>query len=169
MLAANYVTIPDGASGTAETLRLMRRLVRSEKRNMVIRSLAEQLIAGLPQKSAYREVAALHAYVRDQIRFTRDITGTENLVVPSTLVFSRQGDCASKATLLAALLESIGYSTRFFAVARAPGEYEHVWAEVLLGTPTAQNWIPLEATEPWPMGRKVNPLEFPAPPMVVTN
>lgn len=168
MLSASFVGLSEGTQGTRETLNIARRIVRREKRNMIIRGAAEQLIAALPSKASYQEVMALHAYVRDAIRYTHDATDTEHLVVPSTLIYSQQGDCLSKATLLAALLESIGFRTRFFAIGQSSDEFSHVWIEVLLGPRNTESWIALETTERWPMGKKPRLDLYPAH-MIVNN
>jgi hypothetical protein len=147
-LSASHVTIPDGFAGTRETLKLMRGMVRRAKHDMRVKGVALALVAHLPPKEYPSEAAEIHNFVRDQIRYVRDTTETENLVEPVTLLDMRQGDCASKAVLLASLLESIGHPTRFVAVGHDPDSFEHVFVE----TKIARAWIASETTEPVDFG-----------------
>ncbi len=122
----------------------MRQLVREGKRNPSIRAKALELVAHLPQKHWMGQIRALHAFVRDHIRYVKDINGIETVHTPETLLSVGQGDCDDKATLLAALLESIGHPTRFWAVGFKPGVFSHVLVETQVGP----KWLPLETTEP---------------------
>lgn len=146
-----YLTgISDGPEGIRETLDAMRAIVREWRVRPEIRSLAESLIAGVPEKEFGLEAAALHAWVRDSIRYTQDVNEVETLKTPDVLLASRQGDCDDKAILLAALLESIGHPARFVAIAFEPDQFEHVYVETRVGP--AWNWVAAETTEPVEFG-----------------
>lgn len=140
--------IPSGASGVNATLRVMRQFTRAGKKHYPIRELALSLVKGLPQKDWLNEVKRLHAYVRDRIRYVRDINGVETVAIPQVTIEIGQGDCDDKSVLLASLLESIGHPTRFVAVGFAPNSYNHVLVETKIGT----KWIPVETTEPVSVG-----------------
>lgn len=141
--------IPSGAAGVRVTLLAMRALVQRAKKSWPIRSLAQRLVADLPQKDYLGEIRALHAFVRDSIRYTRDVRGVETLHTPEKIIELGQGDCDDKSLLLASLLESIGHQTQFKAVGFRPGHYAHVYPQVLL--PTGK-WLSLETTEPQGIG-----------------
>lgn len=126
----------------------MRQLVRDGKKSPVIRAKALELTGGLQQKNFVGEIRALHSFVRDRIRYVKDINGIETVHTPETLLSVGAGDCDDKATLLAALLESIGHKTRFWAVGFKPGHFSHVLVETLVG----EKWLPLETTEPVSIG-----------------
>lgn len=140
--------IPPGRAGVRATLEEMRNLVRQYKKNMPIREMAAQLASGLDQKNYLGEVKASHRFVRDGIRYIRDIHGIETIQSPEYTLKHGYGDCDDKSTLLASLLESIGHPTRFVAVGKAPGKFNHVYVETLVG----RKWFPLETTEPVPAG-----------------
>lgn len=72
----------------------------------------------------------------------------ETLHEAQQILKQRSGDCDDKSILLASLLESIGYPTRFVAVGHQPGVYSHVYVEV---RPMGK-WIALETTNPVPLG-----------------
>lgn len=134
--------IPGGAAGTLATLKLMRLLVQKGK--IESRPLALQLTAGLKQKDFRGEIDRLFSYVRDNIRYVKDINGTETVHDVPHILAQGAGDCDDKSILLASLLESIGHPTRFVAIGEQPGSYCHVFVETRIG----KGWIPLETTEP---------------------
>lgn len=142
-------TLPSDAAGTNTTLKLMAGLVKQFKRDPVIRDTAISLLAGVRPRDWAGETRALYEYVRDRIRYTRDVNGVETIQTPPVTMELEAGDCDDKSTLLAALLESVGHPTRFVATGyRAPHAYSHVYVESLIGT----KWMPLDATTEQPFG-----------------
>lgn len=140
--------IPDGPAGVRETLQQMRQIVDQSKRRPTARALAVRLVQDFQQKDYEGEAERLHQFVRDVIRYTRDIRGIETLHTPEQVLKQRAGDCDDKAMLLSALLEAIGHTTRFRAVGFMPNVYSHVLVDVLLGG----EWVAAETTEPVPLG-----------------
>lgn len=156
-------TLPPGEPGTHRTLTLMRAMVKQFKRAPVIRGTALDLISDVAPKDWRGEVSAVFRYVRDHIRYTRDVAGLETLQIPTVTMDDAAGDCDDKSTLLASLLESIGHPTRFVAVGYTkPGEYSHVYVETRIGP----RWVPLDATMPYDVGWSPRP---PIARMVVHN
>ena len=126
----------------------MRQFVDQYKTHPKVRELALKLTRNIPQKAYSEELRALSGFVRDSIRYTRDINGVETVQTPLKTLEYGAGDCDDKATLLAALLESIGFETRFHAMGFKPGDVSHVLLECELNG----QWIALETTEPVQMG-----------------
>lgn len=122
----------------------MRSWVDRYKVHPAVRELAVKLTGNLPQKNFSAEVSALFYYVRDKIRYLKDVNGVETLQSPLQTLRLRAGDCDDKVTLLGALLESIGHPVRFQALGFSPGRLEHVIAECYIGG----QWVALDATEP---------------------
>jgi len=145
--------IPDGPEGTAQTLRAMRQDVRNAVRSpsQTIRSAALQILQGLPARKWLREVLALHAFVRDQIRYVSDPVGVQIVQTPEKTLELGQGNCVQKSVLLSSLLESTGHPTRFVALeikGQSDGQFSHVLVETKVGT----RWLPLESIIPVPAG-----------------
>jgi len=140
--------IPDGVAGIKATLALMVKLARAGRKSWPVRQQAEMLVKGLPPKSWLAEVRAIHHYVRDKIRYTKDIRGTETVATPDKTMERGVGDCDDKALLTASLLESIGHPTRFVAIGKPGGDFEHVLVETQIGS----RWVPVETTEPVEVG-----------------
>jgi len=147
--SATLGILSSGAAGIAQTLQFMIAYVKQYRKNPDIRRFAENIIRDVPAKDSVSEVRAVFKWVRDNIRYTQDIRDVETLKTPDAVIFSGMGDCDDMSTLVSTLLEAVGYTTRFCAVGvNEPGLYEHVYAQVKLGT----RWISLDCTEQYPMG-----------------
>lgn len=142
LAASSLLGIPDGPEGIRATLEMMRRAVIAAKINPSIRELAVSLTNDLPDGDFKSEIERLFLFVRDRIRYVQDINEVETVQTPDYTLALGAGDCDDKATLLAALLETIGHPARFAALAFAPDQFEHVLVETRLGP----RWIALETT-----------------------
>lgn len=140
--------IEDGPRGTLETLKLMRAVTREGKRSLTIRQLTGSLVNGVQQKDYAEEARIIQAFVRDRIRYVRDIRGIETIQTPEKTLEFGYGDCDDKSTLAAAMLESIGHPTRFVAMGLNGSQFCHVYVETRLGT----KWVGFETTEPVEFG-----------------
>lgn len=129
----------------------MAELIRQGRTALPVRETMKTLIRHLPQKDYMGEIAAAHAFVRDRVRYTRDIRSVETLHTAERLLADRQGDCDDKSILVAALLESIGHRTRLVAIGPRKGVFSHVFPQVVHPKEPGV-WINLECTEPWPVG-----------------
>lgn len=142
-------SLPPDAAGTHVTLKLMAGLVRQFKRDPLMRDTAISLVAGLRPKDWTGEARAIYEYVRDRIRYVRDVSGVETLQTPPVTMELEAGDCDDKSVLLATLLETIGHPTRFVATGyKSPQSFSHVYVETLIGV----KWVPLDATTDQPFG-----------------
>lgn len=127
----------------------MRALVRAFRVNPQLRQAASSIIFTTPQRDQLAEADALFSWVRDSVRYVRDVHEVETLQTPLITWQSRLGDCDDQVTLLASLLESVGYPTRFVAAGYAqPGIFEHVYLQALLGV----EWVDMDPTEPHALG-----------------
>ncbi len=137
--------LPGGATGTSVTLNYMVKLARDGAKDALVIQTASALVKNLPQYDRLGEIEALHAYVRDAIRYTNDPLGMELLRTPRAALEDGIGDCDDKSTLLAALLRAIGRPSRFVAMAlNGSASYSHV----LVQTPWSQGWMTLETIKP---------------------
>jgi transglutaminase-like putative cysteine protease len=149
MQSASLQFIPDGPAGTRATLQLMASVVRQYRKDLTVRNLALSIVGGLDGKHYAAEAAALTNWVRSNIRYVRDIRDVETVQTPLVTLENGGGDCDDQATLLATLLESIGFQTRFRAIKTEPGgPFVHVLAEAEIDG----EWMPLETTENFPPG-----------------
>lgn len=140
--------MPEGPAGIKDTLKVMVQLAKDGKKNGAIIEKGNELLMYIPPKAWFQEVQALWQFVKDQIRYARDVHDVETLYTPDQTLAQRYGDCDDKSVLLASLLLATGHPTRFVAVGFQPDDYSHVYPETLIG----DLWVPLETTEPVSIG-----------------
>lgn len=127
----------------------MASIVRRYREQLPLRNLALSIVGGLDNKAYAAEAAALTNWVRGNIRYTRDIRDVETIQTPDVTLENRAGDCDDQSTLLATLLEAVGFQTRFRAIKlEHGGPFVHVLAEAEIHG----QWLPLETTEDFPPG-----------------
>lgn len=123
----------------------MAQLASQSKTNPRIRELALSIVGVVPGKHYRSEIDRIFVWVRDHIRYTRDVRGVETVQTPVKTLEYGQGDCDDQVTLLASLLESVGVRTRFKAIGFTPGHFQHVYMEAL--DDSSGRWIALDPTE----------------------
>lgn len=144
MLRGRMVPLSNGDRGIFQTIRTMRDYVSQFKTDPVIRGAAIAAVFHAPEKSDVSECENLFLYVRDNIRYVRDVYGVETLALPVITLHTRQGDCDDKACLLAAMYEAIGYATRFVVTGYTdPRVFEHVYLQVFC----CNKWFNADPTE----------------------
>lgn len=145
---ATLQNIPEGNSGVRTTLNLMSKLVKHGKQSIAVRNQAGKLTRNLKQKDWLSEVKAIHDFVQNEIRYTKDIRGIETIQTPEVTLNNRYGDCDDKSTLTATLLETIGHPTRFVACGFNGNGLSHVFVQTKIGN----HWVSVETTEPVKLG-----------------
>lgn len=133
-----------------QTLAWMRKFALQGEDSPQIRQLAEHITRGVRQRDYLSEYAAILNWVRKNIRYTRDPRTIEQVSAPISTVQRKTGDCDDMATLLAALVLSVGGQVRFCAGAFAQSPMgadgkkmpSHVWAEAF--DPGSNQWIVLD-------------------------
>jgi transglutaminase-like putative cysteine protease len=154
---ARVVPAYAGMAGLHQTMRAMRDMVRAARVSPIIRQAAASVAYLTPEKNEAAEVSAIFQFVRDNVRYLKDVNDVETLSTPERTLANRYGDCDDQVTLLCSLLESVGYPTRFVVAAyQSPGEFEHVYAQVHVN----DEWIDCDPTEYGSLGY--------APPLPVT-
>jgi transglutaminase-like putative cysteine protease len=138
------VAVPDGDAGITATVRQMEKLVHGPKgvRSWVVRQAAVEAVRGVERGQP--EIDSVFEWVRDNIEFRGEYG--ELLQSPEATINLQAGDCDDQSTLIAALLSSLGFETRFrtLAMREDPGEYSHVYAEVR--DKRSGEWTPLDTT-----------------------
>jgi transglutaminase-like putative cysteine protease len=140
----------------------MRRLAIEGSKDLAVRHAAIAALerAGAPDHDAGAAVAAVYDFVRS-LRFVSDPVGTQAIQSPRATLFLRAGNCAQRATLLAAMLLSIGIpallSFRVIAAnPRLPHQFSHVYVVLAPGTVAGQR-VALDPTY------STNPIGFEYP------
>ncbi len=139
------MTLPGGWAGTDGTVVKMQEMATGKwgSRSPKIRALAINILhtRKVPEKNYVAEMVAIHNWVRDNIRYTKDVNGQETLCYPEDTAFNtKAGDCDDKSLLEAALLGSVGIASRFVTVGLTPFKYDHVY----LQAKPKDTWIALD-------------------------
>jgi transglutaminase-like putative cysteine protease len=147
------VRVPKGAKGTIVSARLIASLIRQGARDFYVRQKAIQIFreAGAPPKDRFAEVCALFNWVRNNIRYTRDIFRVELLHTARRMLELRAGDCDDMTILLGAMLISTGHPVRLALTGfrpKKPHAYSHIYPEVNV----RGKWIALDTTMDRPIG-----------------
>ena len=134
-----------GADGVNQTLKAMVKFARAGQHSMPVISLARAIInKALPMNGSARapgaQMTALQHFVRDCVRYVRDPVGREMVQTPERTLQIGTGDCDDKSVLLASLLGSVGFVTRFVALGIRSELPTHVLVETRIGT----RWVPCE-------------------------
>jgi transglutaminase-like putative cysteine protease len=155
-------SIPSGEAGVAATLQIMVKMVLQYRASPTVRVTAQALVKDCPNRDRVCQVKALHAFVRDRIKYLPDVRDVETIQTPDYTLKMGSGDCDDQSVLLASLTESVGMQARFLAIGVRGEGFSHVSSQVMLGTrwvnletilPTlAQTWGTVPAGTPTPIG-----------------
>lgn len=127
----------------------MQGLVKTGRRDPLIRDLSANLVMGVAAKDFQTEAETLFNFVQSNIRYVQDINDVETLSPAQWVLANGFGDCDDFAVLLSSMLESIGHKCRFMAVSfEGPEDFSHV----LIQTKIGNRWIAADATEDNPFG-----------------
>lgn len=147
--SSNLQAIPSGAAGVRATLDHMIIAANRGALTSEVNTLAHYIISGIDRDDYDGQIAAIQSWVSRNIQYVRDPINAETIRDPVALLAHPYGDCDDQATLVGALAGSIGFPFRFVAIGtQYPGEFDHVFAEVKLGTV----WVSVETTEPVSIG-----------------
>lgn len=148
-LNVSSVPLAYGSAGTMQTVRAMRAMIDDGKRDPAVIQAATAVIYTTPEKLEAAECQAIFDYVRDHVRYVRDVAGIETLAAPRITLQRLAGDCDDQTALLGAMLEAVGYPTRLVVAAyQAPQAWEHVFLQVF----ASGDWIDCDPTERMPIG-----------------
>jgi len=145
--------IPKGYAGTLATVGYIIELIKRGAKDFCVRQAAICIfrLYGVRPKDFFGEIAALFDWVKNNIRYTRDIFRVELLHSARRILELRAGDCDDMTILLAAMLESTGHPVRVVIIGRHPNRkklFSHIYLETLY----KNVWIALDPTMNKPVG-----------------
>lgn len=152
---ARIIDLGSGISAIDRFVAELNRFKRSPAEIPRVRGRALELVQDAAPNDEIGEIRRVWRFVRDAIRYVKDVRGVDTLQSPRMTLELLQGDCDDKALLLSSMLESIGYATRFAVSATVKhGTYNHVYVETFV--PRLGRWMPLESSVPgFPFGRAI--------------
>lgn len=145
--------IPKGYSGTQSTLKHIQALIRAGAKDFYVRQKAIDILLkkAVKPKDYLGEIKALFEWVQHNVRYTKDPFRVEVLHSARRLLELRAGDCDDMTILLGSMLEAIGHPVQLVIIGPDPVRpklFSHIYLEVF----HKGQWIPLDATMPYPMG-----------------
>jgi transglutaminase superfamily protein len=149
----NLRSIPKGYLGTRKTIQHVQALIRQGVKDFYVRQKAIDILFDkeIRAKDYLGEIKALFEWVQKNVRYTKDPFRLEVLHSARRILELHAGDCDDMTILLGAMLESVGHPTRLVIVGPTPFRpdlFSHIYLEVY----HKGEWIPLDATMPFPMG-----------------
>ncbi len=132
--------ISGGATGTAQTIAMMQKLVNAGKRNNEIRVLCGQILnpkngPKAESKNYFQYADWLYRWVRSNILYAYDPANVEYIEAPEKILRNRIADCDSMDILLCSMFEHVGLTSQFVTIkadASRPEEFTHVFTRVLI-------------------------------------
>lgn len=153
-MKVSRLRIPGGVAGTDATVRVMRRMIDQGKKDVGLRKIAENIVkaSGVPAYNYVAELQALHGWVQNHVRYTKDPVDVEYIQTPQETLNSQVGDCDDFTVLLGSLAESIGHPIAIKVVSRDAGRnYHHVYPVAQVGS----RLYGLDASMPFEFGAEV--------------
>lgn len=168
-----YSSLPEGQDASVDaTVALMADMAKGKfgARSPKIRAAAINIINGIDpisgerigpsvaNKDYFGMLEAIHNYVRDNIRYVKDVVGQETLSYPEEILFnSRAEDCDGMTTLEMALLGSIGIRSYPVVIGLVPNHFSHVYLHAEIPPGKHRYADATIAADPimreWPLGK----------------
>lgn len=146
--------IGHGDRAIENTVQHMARVIDLSSKNPLVREWARTILAGVIVNQKYDEAQAIHNFVRDHIRYTRDPYGWEYIQTPPVLLGGIEdylkrraarpiGDCDDMTVLSLSLMKSVGFPVVIKTVGYN-GKYSHVYGMVYVNG----QWIVTDTVRP---------------------
>lgn len=145
--------IPRGYAGTRQTVGYIVHLIKEGAKDFCVRQKAiDILIENRVRPKDYPgEIRTLFEWVKNNVRYTRDIYRVELLHSARRMLDLRAGDCDDMTILLSTMLKAVGHPVRLVLVGFNPARkklFSHIYLEAFC----RGSWIPLDPTMNRPMG-----------------
>lgn len=143
-----------------ERIAALRERVENGKRDPAVYAFARQAVNArcgadwcVPEKDTAKEIKALFAAIRNNVRYTSDIAGIDSYQRPGLTLNLRTGDCDDFSSLACAAAASLGIPCRFKVIrTKDSKEWNHIYAQMGLPRRNPKKWIPFDASVNMPVG-----------------
>lgn len=149
-IISKRIHIGSGDAGIKKTVSIIKRVIRNYSKKPLWRSLAVKITNGARQRDFRAEAEKIFNFVRDRIRFVKDIEGVETVQTPDVTLFDlKAGDCDDFAVLLGTLLTAIGHKIRLKVISNVPQRgfkkppFTHIYLQDFIGG----KWVSLDASD----------------------
>lgn len=143
-----------GDAAIEETVQKMAKIIDVSAKNPLVREWDRSILDGVFVNQRLDEVKAIHNFVRDHVRYTRDPSGWEYVQTPPILLASIReflekkaarpiGDCDDMTVLSLSLMKAVGFPVMIKTVGYN-GRFSHVYGMVYVNG----RWIPTDTVRP---------------------
>lgn len=131
-------------------------IIKQSYVNPYVRRFAEKIIENVPVNDKLEEVRAIHRFVSQKVRYTKDPYGMEYLQTPPTLLKMIEqgekpaGDCDDMTMLSLSLLRSVGFPVAVKVTSySSDGRFAHIYGLAFVNG----RWLPVECVRgDYPLG-----------------
>ena len=125
------------------------------KRSARVRQIASDILTAKNAEGGWEvaerdwdgELAAAFKYVRDNVRYTRDIHDVELFQKPDRNLELKLGDCDDITILLGSILGNIGYPALIRVIGTDNQDFHHVYLCAGIPPHDPKKWVPLDASQ----------------------
>lgn len=146
--------IGHGDSAIHRTVLEMKKVIDVSSKNPFVREWARHILEGVRVNNKRGEAEAIHNFVRDHVRYTRDPYGWEYIQTPPVLLEGIRkylqgesprpiGDCDDMTVLSLSLMRAVGFPV-MIKVAGYNEYYSHVYGLVFVG----HDWLVTDTVRP---------------------
>lgn len=155
-IAPGLYELPDGDSGTLQSVAMMREMARAAARDPLVRELAHELRRACGARpSAAQCLEQLRAWLRGAVVYTLDNPEYEHTREPREMLEQlaaegvTYGDCDCISVLAAAVALAMGYTARFVVEGYAgrAEPFAHIYTEA--HAPGTFGWAQLDTVRDW--------------------
>lgn len=143
-----------GDAAIEETVQHMARVIDASAKNPLVREWVRSILDGVFVNQRMDEAQAIHNFVRDHVRYTRDPSGWEYVQTPPILLAGIReylekkaakpiGDCDDMTVLALSLMKSVGFPVMIKTVGYN-GRFSHVYGMVYING----KWVVTDTVRP---------------------
>lgn len=143
-----------GDEAIEQTVHKMARIIDSSAKNPLVREWARCILDGVFVNRKMDEAIAIHNFVRDNVRYTRDPSAWEYIQTPPIILAGIKefidrkapkpiGDCDDMTVLTLSLMKSIGFPVMVKTVGYGP-RFSHVYGMVFING----KWVVSDTVRP---------------------
>lgn len=145
-----------GDAAIYNTVSKMKDIISQSSKNPYVREWARSIVSRVAVNNKKGEAESVFAFVRDNVRYTRDPAGFEYMQTPPVMLEDIRmyqegkgdrpaGDCDDMTLLSLSLLKSIGFNVAIKVVSfHNHRKFSHVYGLVQIG----HDWVPFDCVRP---------------------
>jgi transglutaminase-like putative cysteine protease len=128
-----------------DRIQMIANLIEEGSKSPFIRELALKIVKDVPEKAWLQEAKAIFEWVKENIKYRRDVFCKDSYHTAERIVELGSGDCDDMVILMNSLLCSIGFRTGARIISSRPDRgFHHIYSLVEI---PGDGWYALDATD----------------------